>query len=595
MGTSTLVKNDVFLGYNSTSHQIFAAWVDSNTGALYFNIFNGSSWQSAGTIPVGTGSTANNVFLSYDPAHTQMIATWNDTNKKQPYYSVYTTLWSTGAGIPLGASTRTTSGIKIFSAYNPSNSSVIATWSDGSTNKPYYSVWNGSLWTAGATISATNQVSPNSGIYMAYDSNSNTIFATWGAASSKAPTYSIYSGGGWSSPSAIPITPYQGAYTNVTLSYDTSSNKVVATWAQHPPLPIPTYSIFNGSNWTKSAFFPSATTTGATTTEVSSVSLAYNANNHQVVGAWTDSSFIPIYSIYDGSNWSTGTPIPLGSTTYSYGIVLAYDLVSGTVFSAWGDLYTRVPYYSTYNGTTWANKAAIPPGVSNGVKSIVSMGFKENTNQMFAAWSDTITNLPYYSIYNGLSWSTAATIPKGLSNGVAYDVTLAYNENTGQIFAAWADSLTNLPYYSIYKGSSWSTATLIPYGSSNGVYNDISLAYNPNTFQMFATWADSNDIPNYFSTFSSTWETAAILPPGNSNGTGYPLPLVYDESNQLMYCLWTSGLTIDSTYFSYSAFSTTNNGNGVSTGGSESSGNGLQSYTQKTKSRSGNGTSQNVQ
>src|ERR1700761_4889323 len=81
---------------------------------------------------------------------------------------------------------------------------------------------------------------------------------------------------------------------------------------------------------------------------------------------------------------------------------------------------------------TWTPSAAIDAHAS--VRDDV---FLAATNeQAFAAWMDSDTQAPTYSIYSNGSWSPAAAIDANTAVG-ELNVYLAYDSSSGNMFAAW--------------------------------------------------------------------------------------------------------------------------------------------------------------
>ena len=104
------------------------------------------SWTAGAEIPLGTSSGVSNFFGSVqDTAANQLIQVWQDSVSGDLYYSSYNgTSWTTGAQIPLGAST----GVSNFLApiYDTVNNQVIQIWVDsGAGNFLYYSSFSDTI------------------------------------------------------------------------------------------------------------------------------------------------------------------------------------------------------------------------------------------------------------------------------------------------------------------------------------------------------------------------------------------------------------------------------------------------------------------
>ena len=107
------------------------------------------------------------------------------------------------------------------------------------------------------------------------------------------------------------------------------------------------------------------------------------------------------------------------------------------------------------------------------------------THEIFAAWQDSLTGYPTFSIYNRRSgWSTPSFIT---TDSTAHpDVYLAFDNQTNEIFAAWGDPKNNgRPTYSIYQHETgWTHPSPITEDSS--AYSNVYLAYNCRSKQLFA-------------------------------------------------------------------------------------------------------------
>jgi len=293
--------------------------------------------------------------------------------------------------------------------------------------------------------------------------------------------------------------------------------------------------LFGAAAWTPGAEIPDG---GGDTVKVD-VSLVYNSNSGKMYAAWADNSpgNEPYASIFDGT-WTT-SPIPMGaSSPVTENVNLAYDSATHDVYAVWGDQGgPQTPYFSVHNGASWSMAAAIPLGASNGVLNDVNIAYYASISRMIVAWTDSISTAPFFSSYNGMMWTTGS-IALGASTGVNQDVTLAYDSTGTRIFAAWTDSVTSGAYASRYDGMSWTTAA-IPMGASSGAHGNIELAFDPTGNRMFAAWTDSVTHQPYFSTFSSgSWSTADTIPLGPSAGAFVDVFLAYNPSSNLMFAAW---------------------------------------------------------
>ncbi|MEI8366251.1 MAG: hypothetical protein WCF65_07510 [Parachlamydiaceae bacterium] len=350
-------------------------------------------------------------------------------------------------------------------------------------------------------------------VNLVYDAANQTVIVAWGDKTTPAiPYFSVYNGTSWSTAATIPLGTGSGVSDDIGLAYNAANSTVVGAWGDsvasfNPPY----YSVYNGTSWTTAATIPLGTSSGVDV----DVGLAYYPGNSTVVAAWGDNpsgTHPPYYSVYNGTNWTTAATIPLGASVGVYvNISLIYDGANNTVMAAWNDHTDRVPYYSFFNGSSWTTAASIPLGASTGVLDNVALCYNAANNTVMAAWVDITTNLAYYTLYDGTSWTTPALIPLGESTGVYYIINLSYNSGSETVFAAWKDSVAGSPYYAIYNGSSWTTGAVIPAGTNVNIC--VSLAYDAKSDQMIAAWADSTS--NQASFYSSYMD---VLPPSSVQG-----------------------------------------------------------------------------
>lgn len=204
---------------------------------------------------------------------------------------------------------------------------------------------------------------------------------------------------------------------------------------------------------------------------------------------------------------------------------------------------------ATYlSAATWSTAAQIPVGASNGVGDAVMMAPGPNAGNGIAAWADFNTQAPYYSIYNNGTWTTGA-INIGASNGVYDNVYTVIGPNSGDVTAAWNDVNAKIPYYSIYNGSSWTTGT-IPLNGSNGCYDNVVLAVGPNSGEMTAAWADSTSRAPYYSIYSGgTWITSTI-PLGTSDGVQQDVFISQGPTAGTLMATWANQISNNLPYYS---------------------------------------------
>lgn len=336
-------RSDVFLTYNSSTNQVFAAWTDTSFLPTYA-IFDFSSGWSAPAAISSTFQTSENVFLSYKADTGQVFATWTDLVDLFPIFSIYTP----GLG-----------------------------------------------WSTPATIQTTPLSTVNMNVTTAYQSNTHQMFAIWGDRNDNSyPTYSIYTNGiGWSDP--LPVNTASSVSCDVYLAYDSSADQMIATWGDSTEVPI--YSVFDGLFWSTPGVI------SATSSVLSCVTQCYDGETQSVVAAWTDPSnnFLPTYAVYQaGSGWSMPSPISTVSKPLE-DVFMTYDTVGKRIFAAWTDTENNfLPTYTIYSAHSWS-PAALIATTSQSLYNVV-LTYANAEEQVFATWALFNDNFPIWSVYQSV-------------------------------------------------------------------------------------------------------------------------------------------------------------------------------------------------
>lgn len=378
-----------------------------------------------------------------------------------------------------------------------------------------------------------------------YNASNQTIVAAWANTGDSAPYYAVYDGSTWTTPGTpIPLGASAGVNFNTTLTYDAANQTVIAFWSE-VSTQLPFYAVFDGSSWTTpgTALPIDFVATGV----YNDIHATYDPATQTVIAAWADSTTrLPYYTVFDGTAWSTAATFsPGGSTGILYDINLIYNAANQTVVAAWADVVTQLPYYAIYNGTSWTTLGSqIPPGTSSGVNSgVIGLVYDASNQTVIAAWGDLATFTPYYAVFNGFSWTSAALIsPIPRIGANVYDnISLAFDSTSQAVIAAWSSSIGYQPYYSIFNGTSWTSVAPIPVAPSAGIDYNVNLVFNPAASQTVATWGNyPGDPDGFFNIFASE----PVFPPATLTVNGCSVNFA-TQSVWINQLVWTPSLSLD--------------------------------------------------
>lgn len=384
-----------------------------------------------------------------------------------------------------------------------------------------------SYWSSAAPIPPGNSAGVQTIVSLAYNTSSPSLMSLWTDENNHYVYYSNFINGAWHTPSPNNVTPTNNhAYTSLgddaLVHYGSGPApgiQMIAGWAQGLAVgssSTPVYTFYDGSTWSP----PQTIQQGAPNESCSdTVGLTTFVQNGvlSAMMAWPTTFFRHRYSIYDGN----GATIALARFANSSlldntaGPALGIKLVTiptnnpsfDSVIGAYKDFFASHPMYVIFDSVTSSWSAAAPITTLSTVKAHVSMVYDVANNRVIAAWISH-SGIPTYSIYtvSTASWSSPDTIPLGGSPipTLGQDVELAYDPIVHTIFAAWTNNaLASSAYYSILSGTTWSDALPIPPGNSSGAFDDVSLAYNLVSEQMYGAWGNfaPPHLP-YYTTFS---------------------------------------------------------------------------------------------
>lgn len=300
----------VYTALNSINGQTMAVWANYPSNRPVYAIFSNGSWSTPSFLSADVSITSNDVYISFDPSRQIFLATWANTASSPgtPYYSIYSNEgWNAPA--PITGSAGTTNNVT--SSFNPNTGTIIVTWQEVGTAYPFYAIYSGTMSIGNAIETST---SANSNVFSTFDSATNTTIAVWTGNNSSNGYSSSYSGS-WTAALSIPNASTE-IEQDVTCSYNPSLQRVIATWVDGSHShQVPLYSVYNGSPWTTdqeiSASFLSSL----------NVFTSFNDTIQKTIAVTTDIGPQPVYSTYDGTNWSDLEYITADPTYAAYSTV----------------------------------------------------------------------------------------------------------------------------------------------------------------------------------------------------------------------------------------------------------------------------------
>ncbi|MBC7699727.1 DUF4347 domain-containing protein, partial [Aquabacterium sp.] len=209
------------------------------------------------------------------------------------------------------------------------------------------------------------------------------------------------------------------------------------------------------------SFFDGTAANGATGTAATGqwtwVSTAASPNRDETIAVGVTSTGTITGEVIRG-NTSTLIPLTLGSGTPTdrQGFGVAYEQRSGDAMLVWND-GTNLRY-SLYNGSTWTAAATIS-GYTGAAPQHMQLVSQPNGDGMALVISDANAD-DHALIWDGNAWGQAITLDtSGTSATDQTSIAVAYEAKSGHAMVAYAKAADANVYFRVFDGSSWGAET----------------------------------------------------------------------------------------------------------------------------------------
>jgi hypothetical protein len=196
--TSALATDCVRLAAKPSSDEIMLLAVDYNAD-LRASIWSGSAWGSVTTPSTNVDSAYEESFAgAYENTSGDGLMVYGNTGVSTPYYRTYTSgTWS--AQSSMTACSNTPQYIRMAS--KPGSDEIVCGILDNNGRIRMY-IWNGSSWASNLEITTSAFYTDRRPFDVAYSPDGSKALVVYGI-NTNIPQYRTYSGGSWSSATAM--------------------------------------------------------------------------------------------------------------------------------------------------------------------------------------------------------------------------------------------------------------------------------------------------------------------------------------------------------------------------------------------------------
>ncbi|RZL00316.1 MAG: tandem-95 repeat protein, partial [Rubrivivax sp.] len=303
--------------------------------------------------------------------------------------------------------------------------------------------------------------------------------------------------------------------------------KADAVWATSGDS-TPQYAQYDGATYTNGA-------NTANTGQWTVVDTAASPKRDEVIAVGvTTSGTITGQVIKEGV--STLIPLTLGSgqPTNRQGFGIAYEQRSGDAMLVWND-GTNLKY-SLYNGSTWTAAATIA-GYTGAAPQHLQLVVQPGGDGMALVVSDANAD-DHALIWNGNSWGNAITLDtSGTTAADQTSIAVAFEAKSGHALVAYAKASDANVYFRVFDGSAWNSETAAGNYTGPATPQWLTLASDPtsNRIAMGLLSSTGTQTTASFSVWneagSQTWGNRTVTTAQNTTTNAPTVAVAYESKS----------------------------------------------------------------
>lgn len=430
---------------------------------------------------------------------------------------------------PVATADGTTSSVPVVPVVSP-NSTGLAAWSNNANKNLEYRPWNLTTYGAQSTTAA------DGGSYNTMASASSPLrneIIQVGVTSDRHVSGSIWNGSSW-----IPIqiniggttkanlgAPSAKEYWGAGVAYETNSGRAMLVWNTGSTL---NYSLWNGLSWTPAASIPAYTGT-----EPRQIRLASNplAGSNEITMVVTSKNEVDYALVWNGTSWGNAIQLDNNTGHNFTDASVAYEQLTGRAMVTYASGTAGAVGYNLWNGTSWSAAATIAaPAGSNNYAQWTVLASDPNSNRIVLGVESNGKDA-WMNVWNGSAWGTAQLgIQDGVNDNNNLGIAVAFESQSGEALAIYQRDLnaTELQYRTWSSGSGWSAGT--DFGAfGNHETRAITLSSNPYSDQIQLMVNDDDKDLRSALWSGSAFAAPILLESDTNTTTGQPFVFNWDE------------------------------------------------------------------
>ena len=398
------------------------------------------------------------------------------------------------------------------------SSSGTAIWRESGSSTPEYNEWDGLTFGTEGNAASIGEWR----IIQGAESPTRDEKIVLGIDSGGQVEGQIWDGSSWST---IPLTMGSVSETfwwGVDVQYSSQTGDALLVWTDGSNLE---YATWDGSSW--SSVSTIGAYTGATPRQIQ---LASNPIADEMVLVVSDSGSNDFAFVWDGSSWGNAISLATSGLDDRTDINVAYEQQSGVAMVVYGNNSTSA-LYRTWNGASWSLEQSVArPSGAAGVVKWTTLAADPNSDRL-ALGVLTSANSIWFNVWDGSAWTSEVIGTLSSPTTVAPTVAVAFESESGNLLATYAESATQVRYRTWSSGSGWSSQAVGP--NLFNTPNSMTLSADPKSDAvMLSVQDDANDL-HFIEWDGSSWGADNQVETNTGEIENQPFLFLYDADHPL--------------------------------------------------------------
>ena len=475
------------------------AYYDSGTPTIpRYRTWDGSSW-SAELSANDVGGTIEWIVLKACPKRNEYILGTLDANGHVNVQVWQNGVWSSVLEVTTGIGTTYDAYRGFDIAYEQSSGDAIIVYNDGTTT-PKYRIWNGTVWSAEASVSVIGTGIP---VWIVLASNPKSDEIILATVDTNDDIYAqVWSGSAWGNAQLMETNTESYAYQGVDVAYEYGTGRALVVWSDDAD-DNPQYRIWDGTSWSAEGL---ANDVGPST--IRWVKLASDPSSNQILLGTLDGGRDVNVQVWSGSAWGSVFEVTAGAETNVHrAFDVAWENSTGVGMVSYGESIDT-PRYRTCSGTNcfngiWSAELSandVNPGA--GDPEWIRLEPDVNSNNIFLMHADDANDIGVQR------WDTSIFTD-------ATNVELSSRNNFEAFDIAWKQDITPPTITIIAPGDGANVSGLVYINASifdvkSGINSSLVFANVSNSTDSFTYSMSLYQGDIYNGNWSVLWDTTAL-------------------------------------------------------------------------------------